>query len=1285
MATEPIAIVGVGCRFPGGAQTPEEYWRVLEAAVPTASEVPAERGWSLADFHDPDPEAPGRTIAARANFLGPVDGFDSGFFGLTPREAQAIDPQHRLVLEVAWEALERAAQSPDRLAGGRTSVFVGVVSRDYLDLQFQADPARLTPYTATGGISSLLAARLSHLLDLRSLAVSVDGACSSALLAVHYAVRALRAGECDLALAGGVNLILLPEGSVILSQMRALSPDGRSKTFAASADGYGRAEGCGIVVLKRLSDAQADGDTVLALVRGSAVNQDGRSSGVTVPNRWAQQEVIRAALRDGGVTPRAVDYVEVHGTGTPLGDPIEVAALGAVLSPGRPPGRPLILGAAKAVVGHAESAAGAAGLIKAVLCLANGMIPAQPDDGPLNPALDLAAIPAVVPFTAVPWPRRAEPRFAGVSAFGFSGTNVHVVLEEAPPEPPPADAGPQRPAHLLALSARGEEPLRELAGRLAAGLTGQVPLADVCHSVNAGRRHWPYRAAVTARDPGQLRGALQALAEGRQAADAVVGTAPAMPPRLAFLFAGQGGAAVGMGRALYETQPTFRAATEELATVARDEHGLRILDVLYPRDPGRDGEPIVDTELAQPALFVIEAALARLWRSWGAEPAAVLGHSVGEYPAACLAGALAWNDGLRLTIERGRLMGSLPAGGGMLAVLGSAAAAAAAAAGYPNVAVAAVNGPGETVLSGPLADLAVIRTELARAAIACRPLRVSHAFHSPLMEPVLDEFEMLAATLRLREPELPLVSNLTGEVVRPGELADGHRWRRHLREPVLFGAGLRALLGRGCTVFVEIGPDAALSGIGMRAEPGAAWLPSLRGRRHDWDQMLDTLARLYAHGVPVNWTEFDRDYPRRRRPLPTYPFQRRRTWLDGIGRPAAAHGGLPGRRIDSPLPQAQFETVLGLTRQPELVDTAGLVHVGYYAELLAQAGRQAGLAGRAVITDLTISHALVLRPGTERRVQTIIEPGLPQAARGRIASLDEGRWTTHAEATLAPAGNGPPPSPPPAGLTGGFPETMNGTEFYRRLSERRGIVLGPSVALIESVWRRDGAALARLAAAPPSGLGFGRGVFDACVQLGYAALPAGDEDDSLYLLARIARLELGEPACGRLWCHAELATVRPSGSARTGRFALTDDSGIVVALAEGVTLRRTRLEVVAGLGAVPPPAGPCATDGTLAREVRALPAAAAQDLLRQELADRLAQALGLPSAELPQDQPLTSLGIDSLMSMQVRNALLARLGITLPLERLLDGASVGELAAELAVATAAAAPPPKQEVEHGVI
>jgi acyl transferase domain-containing protein len=880
-AREPVAIIGTGLRFPGGVRDSEGLWDLLRSGRDAISEIPRDR-WDVDAFHDDDADAPGKMFTRHGGFVGDVDRFDAEFFGISPREAESMDPQQRVMLETAWHAFEDAGIAPSSLHGTRTGVFLGVCNNDYGRMLF-AHPDRIDPYFSPGNAGSVVSGRLSYFLGTHGPSVTTDTACSSSLVALHLAVQSLRAGECDLALAGGINLILSPEMNINFSKARMMARDGRCKTFDARADGYVRGEGCGVVVLRRLRDCTA-GERVLAVVRGSAINQDGRSGGLTAPNGPAQEAVIRAALASAGLQPSQISYVEAHGTGTSLGDPIEVQALGAALGEVRDASQPLAIGSIKTNIGHLEAAAGVAGVLKVVLALQHREIPPHLHLLDKNPHIDWASLPIVVPTARTPWAPIEGRRLAGVSSFGFSGTNAHVIIEEAPQAASNEAVPSDRPQHVLALSARGPQALAALTAAYAERLSQPVEsLADICASANQGRAHFAHRLSVRGVAAADMSEALLAAARG-EAVPAVVQGSAGPAPRIAFLFTGGGAQSVGMASGLYAHSPVFRQALDEASAILEPMIGRPLLDVLNA--PGDAEAPIHQTRFGQPALVAVEIALAALWRSWGIVPAAVLGHSLGEYAAAHVAGVLTLEDALRIVVERTRLVDTLKVPGGMATVFAPAAQVdEAIARSGSHACIAAYNGPEQVVVSGPLTAIDEIVAHFESRGTRVSRLRVAYASHSALMDPVLGSFERALSAVRFAEPRNTFFSNLTGAPAGLDVIGRPSYWSRHLRQPVRFEQSVRALHDAGFTHFLEIGPHPVLVGMGAACVPSdaATWLASLRRDHDDWDVILETLQTLYAAGASVDWRGFDAGAVHRRVPLPTYPFQRKRHWANWAG------------------------------------------------------------------------------------------------------------------------------------------------------------------------------------------------------------------------------------------------------------------------------------------------------------------------------------------------------------------------------------------------------------------
>ena len=878
---EPIAVVGMGCRLPGSVGTPEELWELLMGGRDPLGEVPPER-WEAWAWTSPDPDQPDRMVSSRGGFLSGVDLFDAAFFGIAPREARMMDPQQRLVLETAWEALEDAGIPPGTLAGSRGGVFLGLCTLDYAWLLRQH--GQVDPWSATGSALAVAAGRLSYTLGLEGPSLVVDTACSSSLLAVHLACQSLRQGESTLALAGGVNLILCPETSVLISKMRALSGRGRCATFDAEADGYVRSEGCGVVVLKTLSAALRDQDRVLAVIRASASGQDGRSNGLTAPRGPAQEAVLRRALAQAGLSPDRVGYVEAHGAGTPLSDPMELQALDAVLGPGRSAERPLVVGALKSNLGHTEGAAGVAGLIKAVLVLQHGRIPANLHFQTPNPLIPWADLHLRVAERPLPWPAGSRPRIAGVNAFGVSGTNVHVLLEEAPTPPP---AGPARPDQLLPLSARDPQALRELAGRYARLLRKHptTRLADLCHTAGVGREPFEHRLALVCRSAEEAVDHLEAFASGLSETlppGLFQGRAESeRPPRLAMLFTGQGSQIPGMGRDLDREEPVFRAALERCSDLMASLGLEPLREVLF----GARTDLLQDPAHGQPALFSLEYALWELVRSWGVEPSALLGHSLGELVAACAAEVLSLEDALRLVAARGRLVAGLPPGA-MVALWASEAQVLALLEGR-SLSLAAVNSPLNTVVSGSPESVEAFCAELESRRIRFTRLPVAQAGHSPHLQPAVGPLREVARTLSFSPPRIPLVSGVSGRMAGP-EVIDPEYWVGQLLAPVRFADGIHTLAREGLDTFLELGPQPALSAMGAVCLLGGPqrWLATLRPGQPEGRTMRMALAELFVRGGRVDHAALGAPDSPRRIALPTYPFQRERFWFTPRPTPA---------------------------------------------------------------------------------------------------------------------------------------------------------------------------------------------------------------------------------------------------------------------------------------------------------------------------------------------------------------------------------------------------------------
>ena len=1133
---EPIAIVGMACRFPGGVASPEDLWRLLEQGGDAVGEFPVDRGWDVERLYNPDPESFGTSYSKHGGFLYDAAEFDPEFFNISPREAIVLDPQQRLLLEGAWEALEAAGIDPATLRGEPAGVFAGVSMQDYGVSEIGISP---------GSTASVVSGRVSYTLGLEGPTMTIDTACSSSLVAIHLASQALRGGECGLALAGGVTVLSTPALFKLFSAQRGLAPDGRCKSFAEAADGTGWAEGLGVLVLERLSDAEANGHEVLATIRGSAINQDGASNGLTAPNGPSQERVIRQALANARLAPADVDMVEAHGTGTTLGDPIEAGALLATYGQERE--APLRLGSLKSNIGHAQAAAGVGGVIKSVMAMRAGLMPRTLHVDAPSTKVDWEAGAIELLTEPREWPN-SRPRRAGVSSFGASGTNAHLILEQGP-EPAPAAEGEGGAESLsgpvpLALSARSEEALRGAAERLRSHLQAnpEQSAVDTAYSLVMTRSAFEQRAVAVGAERDELLEALAAIARGEPSP--ATARATARPGRSAFLLTGQGSQRAGMGRELYGAYPAYAEALNE-ALVEIDPHLDRPLRELLFAEPGSERAALLDdTTYAQPALFATHVALHRLLETWGLAPDLLVGHSVGEISAAQIAGVLSLADAAKLICARATLMGALPAGGAMLAIgAGEAAVAKAIEGREAELSIAGVNSPTSTVISGAEAAIDAQEALWSEKGAKTKRLAVSHAFHSPLIEPMMDEFAEVARELTYSEPRIPIVSNVSGEVLAAERATDPAYWVSHLRAPVRFAESVATLQAQGATTLLELGPDPVLTAMAAEClvdeERAPALIPTLRAGRAEPEVAMLALGAAHAAGAKVDWAALFAASGARKAPLPTYPFQRQPYWLvatEGGGDPtsvglAPADHPLLGAILPDPTGEGLTLTGrISLASHPWLADhaVAGTVLIPgtVFLELALHAAER---LGAEQVAELRLEAPLVLPEAGSVRIQVAVgapgedgrrEIGVFSRPAALEAEEDESLpWALNAEGLLAdeaPAAPEPLGAWPPEGA-----EPLEAELLYDRLADA-GLDYGPAFQGLDRAWKRGEAVFAEVSLgegqeADASSYSFHPALLDsACQAISLAELEAGSQAPALPSAWRGVSAQMTGPGAARV-------------------------------------------------------------------------------------------------------------------------------------------------------------------------
>ncbi len=1304
LQTEPIAIVGMGCRFPGGIKNPSDFWQGLCQGIDAITDIPEDR-WNVDAYYHRDPDIPGKSYSKRGGFIHKIDEFDGDFFGLSPREINPMDPQQRLLLEVSWEALENAAIAPKTLMGTQTGVFLGISVNEYSEVTVGENPDDIDVYTATGNALSIAAGRLSHYYGFQGPSLVIDTACSSSLVAIHLACQSLRKQECDLAVTGGSFFMLSPNSLISVAKMKALSPDGYCKTFDATADGYVRGEGCGLVVLKRLSDAEANGDNILGVIRGTATNQDGRSSGLTVPNGQAQQACIQAALKDGKVDPSDVNYIETHGTGTSLGDPIEAKALTSIFCD-PPRETPLRLGSVKTNIGHLEAAAGVASVIKVVLGFQNKQIPPHLHLKKLNPLLE--GLPIDIPTQLTPWDiKQGEKRMAGVSSFGFSGTNAHLIIEEWNGEKAGGRRQEAEGDFLLPLSAKNGQALKDLVKDYHKFLSNHTDLhlEDLCYTAAVGRDHFNYRFAVVGQSREDLLQELNTFAQLEQ-------NKPSKKvPKIAFLFTGQGSQYINMGYDLYQNYSVFRDALNECDRLLQSYLETSLLDVLYSKEVAKKSL-LQQTIYTQPALFSLEYALVKLWESWGVEPDIMMGHSIGEYVAACVAGIFSLEDALKLIACRGRLMNDLPDNGSMVAVLTSEKQIKEILDSLSSqVAIAAINGPNNIVISGKQEDLNQVVSKLELHGVETKKLKVSHAFHSQLMEPMIEQFSKVAKEITYHNPCIDLVSNL-GEVSE--KMANADYWVRHVLESVQFFQGIKTLESNEYQLFLEIGATPTLIKMGQRCfddTSNSVWLSSLHPKKSDQLMISESIKSLYCQGFEVNWENFyqgqkldeikadstlEHQKQYKKCILPTYPFQRQKYWQKKNKNQEAKYikanlenkeknklnktlnSPLLDHRISSPLPAIQFQSTIDLDRLPlvkdHCINGVPLMNLVVYVEILAEGVKEVWNQAISEVKDFKIIEALTFPEQNSYEIQLILNPKDETTSNFKLFSQTDVpglNWKLHATGTVYLDSIEPLKKSPKkidlSCLSDPSYDTITKDKFYKDVIEK-GAILGQSCQQIEQIWCKQKQAIAKISPSSPDPYYLPLGEIDAWIQLFLAIfqrdsptyLLTGLESFRSYSLSHFTSHKSYTPNTPHYWGHAKLTDSQDQGKTVFGHLSLYDDDGNLVAEIINAELKQVKFkQKIANQDKI----NQKPSKITRQKLLEADPSHC-HILIETYLKETLAQSLQISPTKIDSKQSLIDL-LDSLMAMELRSHLERDLGLSASLEQLLGDRNLEQLASSL--------------------
>jgi acyl transferase domain-containing protein len=1316
---EPIAIVGVGCKLPGDVSNLETLFQTLRDGRNCITEVPPDR-WDVNEYYDSDQLTPGKTYVRYGGFVTGIDRFDAGFFGISDAEAARMDPQQRMALQTVWHALEDAGQSPEELFGSDTGVFLAMMNTNgYSQLKATTEGIQgVNGYDAIGDAISIAAGRISNFLGLEGPCFAVDTACSGSMVAVHLARQSILAGECDSAIVLGVSAILHPGVHIAFSKVGLMSRAGRCAAFDESADGYIRAEGCMAVLLRRQSLAIERGDRILASIVGTAVNQDGHTAALTAPNGQTQQAVMQMALSNAAITPREIGYVEAHGTGTPVGDPIEMTALATIYSDGRAADDPLFVGSAKSNFGHIESGAGLLGLVKAALSLDREMIFPSLHFKRLNPSIRLGDAPILVPTAAIPWPRGNRPRMAGINSFGYSGTNAHAVLQEAPApaaevseidlqgrdveQVVPAGHRPpeqhvERHCELLVLSAKSGAGLRELAKQWIDLLTqdSNVPLSDLAFTAATGRSHLRHRLAVVGRTKTEVREKLRAWLEERTPVGLYAGQPMTGRKRkTVFVFTGQGAQYARMGRQLYEMEPPFKAAIDRCAAIMDADLGASLHEVLFGAP---SAELLNDTRYVQPALFALEYALAELLTGWGIEPDYAIGHSVGEIAAACVAGVLDLEGAARFVMTRGRLMGSLPRNGKMLAVEAAYEQALEWIEGKESeVSIAAVNGPFSVVVSGKAETIDAIAEQATAAGRRSKQLEVSHAFHSSLMDPILEELSEAAGALHTGPARLPIVSNVTGDFY--GDAVSRRYWSDHVRLPVLFHQGMRGIIEAGCSVVIEIGPQPALiplisSGFDMT---GTHYVPTLKRDRQDLAHILETLASLHVIGFPLRLDHLFAGSSYRRVSLPLYPFRPERHWLYAerpVEKPLKVKQDLHpllGQLASAAPNRAVFETTLAASTPwvDHRILGATVFPGTAYLEMAARGFAAVDGADwrPAVLRDVSFDRPLTLVYGKPRKVKLTLE----KSASGRdeftfvISSASGANGNAASEETycrgrVAAAGDAVERASRETELACAETRVPTGP-FYGEL-RKEGLEYGATFSTVRELWHgkaNSGEAVGRITRSPHEDDAtqhpFQNTVLlDGCLHVfGGALRTLPDEYRGAFIPASIQSITLARQLPAQVWSRVSLRG-NGNGRAAVAQIRVLDDAGDVLAQIDGLELfNKSSLSTPRAAASAPPAAKAAAGPVTESRDqlvarLNDIPQEERVDVVVKWLSSEVKDIMGKAAEEIDFDNidpsmAFLEIGLDSLLVTELQRRIQEKLDFRFQPMQALDYQTIESLA-----------------------